>query len=135
MDMNTWGAGPQRLEDPSLGLIGKPDYIVKEGDAIIPVEVKSRPIAERPYESHIFQMAAYCRLINSHFGKRPHYGILHYPNRTFRVQFSQELENQLIHLIVLMQKQATMKNIPRSHESPARCRACGYNHICDQRLI
>jgi hypothetical protein len=44
------------------GLSGKPDYLVRLIEGIAPIEVKScrAPASGRPYEGHIFQLAAYC---------------------------------------------------------------------------
>ena len=43
------------------GLTGKPDYIRKEGDQLIPVELKSRSVsAAGPYYGEVLQLAAYC---------------------------------------------------------------------------
>ena len=67
-----------------LGLVGKPDYLVESAGQLIPVEVKSTRNSNAPYDAHIFQLAAYCLLVQRQLGKRPPYGILHYANRTYR---------------------------------------------------
>ena len=134
-DTRSWGAVEQALYDPELGLAGRPDYLVEQPDQVIPVEVKSKRVSEAPYDAHIFQLAAYCLLVQSHFGKRPSYGILHYPNRTFAVDYTNALESALRFLLAEMRDMNRRKEISRSHQSAARCNGCGFRNICDQRLM
>ena len=133
-DTRKWGAVEQPLYDPTSGLTGKPDYLVQNKDVLIPVEVKSTRISQAPYDSHIYQLAAYCFLVQRVFGKRPPYGILHYANRTFEIDFTPELESSLIDLLLEMQSKNGKKGVDRSHEIRARCARCGYRGICDQSL-
>lgn len=133
-DTRGWGAVEKPLYDPASGLTGKPDYLVDQGSQIIPVEVKSSRVKDGPYDSHIFQLAAYCLLVERTFGKRPPYGILHYPNRTYAVDYTPALENSLLDLLEEMRVQDRRKEVGRSHNSPSRCQACGYRGICDQQL-
>src|SRR5512143_3917371 len=58
-DTSSWGPVEEPLYDPTLGLTGRPDYIVQQGERWIPVEVKSSRVSEAPFDSHIFQLAAY----------------------------------------------------------------------------
>ncbi|MBU1659842.1 MAG: CRISPR-associated protein Cas4, partial [Chloroflexi bacterium] len=62
-DTRNWGPVEKPLYDPSVDLAGKPDFIVRQGEMVIPVEVKSTRVSQAPYDSHIFQLAAYCRLV------------------------------------------------------------------------
>ena len=134
-DTRNWGAVEQPLYDAELGLVGKPDYLVETGGQVIPVEVKSSPVTTAPYDAHVFQLAAYCLLVQRHYGKRPAYGILHYPNRTFAIDYTAQLESQLLKLLEEMHAQERRKEVSRSHESAARCSRCGFRTICDQRLL
>ena len=134
-DTRSWGPVEQPLYDAELGLVGKPDYLVETGGQVIPVEVKSSPVTTAPYDAHIFQLAAYCLLVQRHYGKRPAYGILHYPNRTFAIDYTVQLEQQLLRLVEEMHTQERRKDLPRSHDSAARCSRCGFRAICDQRLL
>lgn len=124
----------EALYTPKLGLTGKPDYLVRDTNQIIPVEVKSNRITHSPYDSHIFQLAAYCLLVDQVYGVRPKSGILHYPTRTFKIEFTNQLEQSTLNLLSEMQNRDTHKTINRSHQEPARCLGCGYRSICDQRL-
>lgn len=133
-DTHAWGVVEKPLFAADLGLTGKPDYLVRSGDRIIPVEVKSGRTPEAPYDSHIFQVASYCLLVQRTYGTRPEYGIIHYPRRDFAVDFTPELESALLDQLAGMRRDETRADVPRSHESAARCRACGFRNICDQSL-
>ena len=70
-DASQWGKVEKPLYDPVLRITGKPDYLVKVGDQVIPVEVKSRRAPRAPHDSHIYQLATYCLLVKHEFGTRP----------------------------------------------------------------
>ncbi len=115
-------------------MTGKPDYLVEHGGQVIPVEVKSGRAPEAPYDSHIFQLAAYCLLVQRSLGKRPPYGIIHYQDRDFAVDYTPELETALLELLADMRRDEWRGEAFRSHESPARCLRCGFRHVCDQKV-
>ena len=101
---------------------------------IIPAEVKSGYAPRNPYDSHVMQLAAYCLLVESTYGDRPPYAILRYRNRTFKLPFTPELEEEVCDLITEIRRCKTREDVPRSHKNPARCASCGYRQVCDQRL-
>jgi CRISPR-associated exonuclease Cas4 len=121
------------LHDPKLGLSGRPDALVAESGGAIPVEVKAGRAPRRPHEAHLLQLAAYCRLAEARSKRRPSHGILQYTDRTFAVDFSPGLERRL-EAVVLDIRRAEGRAPDRSHDSRARCRACGFRRVCDQRL-
>lgn len=133
-DTRQWGPVTEPLYDPHHGLTGKPDYLVQNGHDLIPVEVKSNRVSAAPYDAHIYQLAAYCLLVQSVYGKRPPYGILHYKNRTFAIDYTPELEANLLDILADMRLQDRHKDVARSHDELARCRGCGYRNTCDQVL-
>jgi CRISPR-associated exonuclease Cas4 len=133
-DTKMWNRVEKPLYDPILGLTGKPDYLVKENDDIVPLEVKSGYAPATPYESHILQLVTYCMLVWSTYKKRPTHGFVHYANRTFAVDFTPQLEEEFRSLVAEIHRCDRSQNPARSHDSPQRCRACGYRDICDQRL-
>jgi CRISPR-associated exonuclease Cas4 len=122
------------LYDSHLGLTGKPDYIIEQGEDLIPVEIKSAAAPNAPYDSHIYQMAAYCLLIHRTSGKRPSHGILKYNNRSFAIDYTPELEDDLLSLLSEMRAQQKRGGVDRSHDHPARCARCGVRSACDQHL-
>ena len=130
--------GWSKLEKPlfyaALELTGKPDYLVEQNGRIIPVEVKSGRAPEAPYDSHIYQLASYCLLVEKTYGKRPPYGIVHYEDKDFSVEYTHELEQSLLELITEMKRDGMKKEVARSHEQVARCKRCGFKSVCDQSL-
>lgn len=133
-DSGQWGKPVKPLYDTALGLTGKPDYLVRKHKTIIPVEVKSTWAPTVPYESHKLQLVAYCVLVESYYGRRPPYGLLRYRNRTFRVNFSEELEYQLLDILDEIRELKEQDEACRSHRQKNRCARCGYRYVCDQRL-
>jgi CRISPR-associated exonuclease Cas4 len=133
-DTRAWGEVEKPLYDSQLGLTGKPDYLVEQNGQVIPVEVKSGRAPDAPYDSHIYQVAAYCLLVQRGMGKRPPYGIIHYNDRDFAVDYTPELENELLDILAEMRRDETRTSVARSHENPARCNRCGFRDLCDQKL-
>jgi CRISPR-associated exonuclease Cas4 len=124
----------QPLFDEDLQLVGRPDYLVESAEGLVPVEVKSGRTPRKPHDSHIYQLAAYCLLVARNFRKRPPYGIIRYPQRSFRIEFTQELERQLLSLLAGMRSGLAFAELHRSHSVAARCAACGYRSLCTERL-
>ena len=58
-DPGLWGKTEKPLYDAELGLTGKPDYLIRSGEMLIPVEVKSAWGPPAPYDSHVLQLVAY----------------------------------------------------------------------------
>jgi len=134
-DTGGWKRLEKPLYDAQTGLTGRPDYIVEQGGALIPVEVKSGWAPAEPRDSHLFQLAAYCLLVERSSGKRPPYGILHYRNRTFAVDYTPALEAELRALLEEMRAhQHRRGEVHRSHEEPARCAKCGYRGVCEEKI-
>ncbi len=141
-DTGGWGRLERPLFSHALRLTGKPDYLVADGADVIPVEVKSsrapvlrlRSGQAQPYSSHTLQLAAYCLLVEQCYGRRPPYGIVKYADRTFEVDYTPELENELLATLDQMRADLADGGAPRSHDEPRRCRACGYRSQCDDRL-
>lgn len=133
-DNQAWQPLEKPLYVPSLNLTGKPDYLVELNGYIIPVEVKSSRILDAPYDSHVFQLIAYCVLVEQNWGRRPPYGILNYPDRDFAVDFTPAIEKTFLDILNKMHTKTQKKNAFRSHQSSRRCSSCGYQRICDQSL-
>jgi CRISPR-associated exonuclease Cas4 len=134
VDTSQWAKVEKPLYDRVLNLTGKPDYLVQSGDTYLPVEIKSSQVHQRPYESHIYQLAAYCLLVERTYGYRPTYGILHYTNRTFAVDYTPQLERALLELLAEIRSSQASQDVNRSHNARQRCISCGYRSVCDQAL-
>ena len=133
VDTKTLARPSEPLYDPISDLTGRPDYLVEREGTLVPVEVKSGRTPHRPHESHVFQLVAYCLLVEAVYGQRPAYGILKYPAKSFAVDYDLKLEDELREIMLDMRRQRG--ELPeRTHAAAARCRACGYREDCDQRL-
>ena len=134
-DTSRWQRAERPLFSRRHQLAGKPDYVVREGRAVIPVEVKSsHSPASGPREGHILQLAAYCLLVEETESVRPAYGIIQYADRTFRVDNTPELARTLLVTLDAMRRDMARGQSRRSHTDPARCRRCGVRAACEERL-
>lgn len=133
-DPQLLGKVEKPLFDADLMLTGKPDYLVNQNGALIPVEVKSSFGPVEPYASHVFQLLSYCLLVESSTGQRPPYGILKYRNRTFAIDYTEAQEQALVELIEDMRLDERGGECERSHQETGRCGRCGFRSICDQKL-
>jgi CRISPR-associated exonuclease Cas4 len=73
-------------------------------------------------------------LVEKTYRKRPPYGIIHYGNRDFAIEYTHELESALIELLADMRVDEAKKDVPRSHDQLSRCKRCGFRNVCDQKL-
>lgn len=87
------------LYSKTLPLSGKPDYLIKKDGVIYPVEVKSGRTPGEPYENHTMQLMAYCLLVEENFGVRPTGGYLKYPDKEFKLAFTDEAREGIISLV------------------------------------
>ncbi len=133
-DTHAWGQVEKPFYDSNLGLTGKPDYLVEKNGRYLPVEVKSGRAPQAPYDSHIYQLAAYCLLVEKTLGSRPPYGIIHYEDRDFAIDYTRELENSLLDFLAEMRRDERHEVVNRSHESAARCARCGFRETCNQKI-
>jgi CRISPR-associated exonuclease Cas4 len=134
-DTGGWGRLERPLFSSDLQLTGKPDYLVQDRGAYIPVEVKSgRAPADGPYPAHIYQLAAYCALVAEAYGRPPTHGLIKYADKVFAVDYTSTLEAELLDLLDSLRADAEADDVARSHASAARCRACGFRDVCDESL-
>ena len=131
-DTGAWEKVEKPLFSRKYALTGKPDYIVEENGATIPIEVKPNRVAPAPYESDVMQLAAYALLIEESYGMNPPHGLLKYRDAVFQIDFTEELRAQLLDLMDAMREDLGARDVSRSHAEPARCRACGYRSECGQ---
>lgn len=124
----------QTFRSQRYGLAGKPDYLLRRGGYLIPVEVKPWRTAARPYWSDILQLAAYGLLVEESYGTAPPYGLLHYRSGTHKVPFTPQLRRNLLETMAAMRKGLLAADMPPNHRSPARCAACGYRYACGQEI-
>lgn len=134
-DGGAWIPNSQPLYAHDVHLIGKPDYLVEQADgSIVPVEIKSGRAPAEPWEGHVLQLAAYCLLVEQNFGVRPAYGIIQYRDRAFAVDYSDELEDELLDVLAEMREDMFEGELDRDHNDWGRCARCGVRSHCYQRL-
>lgn len=117
-----------------LPLRGRPDYVVERAGVAVPVELKTGRTPKAPYDSHVLQLAAYCYLATERYGKRPPYGILTYPERSFEVEYTPVLEDRLVRTLLRMQLAMRLGEAHRDHTSRRRCATCSRREGCPERL-
>jgi CRISPR-associated exonuclease Cas4 len=102
----------------------------------VPVERKSRTVSSSgPHDGEILQLAAYCLLVEEHFHKAVLRGQLQYRNRSIDIPFDDQLRRRLSNALDAMHEVEALRDVPRSHDSPARCRMCGHRSNCNQSLV
>ena len=133
-DHKSLGQPEKPFFDADAMLTGRPDYLVEVDGVAVPVEVKSSFAPPEPYEGHVYQLMAYCLLVEQSTGVRPPYGILRYRNRSFALDYTSEAERDLRDLLEEMHTAGRRHGLERSHADRNRCARCGYRSSCDQRL-
>ena len=124
------------LVSEALGLVGRPDYLVRTREGVIPIEVKSAacPPGRTPYDSHVAQLAAYCLLVEDVLGAPPHYGVIRYRDCEVRVDYTREVRDGLLALLGEMRKARAADEVHRSHQEARRCAKCSMRDVCDESL-
>jgi len=134
VDTGAWDRCERPLFSRRFRLTGRPDYLVEDLRAIVPVEVKSGSAPAVPYETHILQLAAYCLLVEEQEGRAPPHGIVKYRDGAFEVDYTPELRSKLVDILGAMRRDLDASDVERSHEERQRCRSCGYRDRCGQSL-
>ena len=128
------------LRDPSLGLRGKPDYVLEQNvddrRALVPLELKPTRRARRVYESDAVQVGAYVLLLRAVYGDRAaRFGYLRYSTGTFRVELTPELDHSVRGIVAAIRAAREAAVVHRSHAVPARCANCAMRPHCDESLV
>ena len=134
-DLGAWVPQQDSFYSPEFELVGRPDYLVSDREgAIIPVELKLSLAPDEPHDGHVMQLAAYCLLVEEAFGIRPDYGIVQYRDRAYAVEYSFELEEDLLDVLANMREDIFHGELIRNHEDWGRCTHCSMREHCSQRL-
>lgn len=123
----------QPLFSPRLRLAGKPDYILRQDDHLIPVEVKSGH-HPHPQPSHVMQLAAYCQLLEETSGEFVPYGILVLNREPTRIPFDPGLRYSLEMTMERMRRVLRSGTVTLNHDDPHRCRHCSMRQYCTLSL-
>ncbi len=116
------------------GLTGRPDYIIKLKNQIIPVEEKKGRTPRGPLFSHILQVAAYCLLIEETSGEAPSHGLLKYPEHEHDIEYDEDLKKVLLEKLAEMRTVMEKKDAHRNHNRPGKCMNCSRREVCPERL-
>lgn len=127
--------GAKAFKSERYGLIGRPDYVIKMEDKLIPVEEKKGRTPKGPLFSHILQVAAYCLLIEESTGKAPPYGLLKYPEQHHEIEYNEDLRNVLMDKLREMRSALEAGEAHRNHNRPGKCRSCSRNKACPEKII
>jgi CRISPR-associated exonuclease Cas4 len=136
-EKNREGVKQERpLISKAYGLVGRPDYLVRTDEGVVPVEVKSTrcPPGGRAYDSHTMQVAAYCLLVEDAVDERVPYGIIRYADCEVVIDYTQELRDELMLLLDEMRQAREAADVHRSHTDARRCSGCSMRELCDEAL-
>lgn len=134
VDTGAWKRTERPLFSSEHRLTGRPDYLVRVHDQVIPVEVKSGAAPARPYEAHVLQLAAYCLLVEEVEARPVPYGIVKYDDRAFEIDYTPVLRERLLATLEAMRAGLGAPDVGRSHSEGRRCAGCGYRDGCQDRL-
>lgn len=125
------------LASTRYGLIGRPDYLVRVENGIAPVELKSgkAPRSGRPYDGHLLQLAAYCLLVEDVCQAHVPFGVLEYEDRSISVEYKSSLRKDLLSLLEVMRAAKRLAELHINHNSPGKCRSCGFRDVCGEGLL
>jgi CRISPR-associated exonuclease Cas4 len=123
------------LVSTRYGLKGRPDAVIRTTDGLfVPVERKHSRAPRRPHDSDIIQAAAYCLLIEEHYGQTPPFMRIDYDGTWFDVPFTPNQRDWVVRVSARLRAVRTHDTCRRSHNAPAKCRHCAQRPNCDQAL-
>lgn len=99
----------------NIGIMGKPDYLIRGNGTIVPVEVKTGKTPERPYKNHLMQLIAYCILVEANYPVRPTGGFIRYPEHEFWIDYTTSRKQELLGTISDMRHVLRTGAVPSCH--------------------
>ena len=125
------------LKSAKFNLAGRPDYLIKDKEQRMPVEVKTGRRPKAPFFSHVLQIGAYCLLSEETFGVKPSHGQIRYgfENEPHEVKWDSDLKG------LVNEKLEEMNDIlkgkmeaHRNHKRVGKCNNCSRRKGCPERL-
>lgn len=102
----------------SIPLHGKPDYLVKLGKYVIPVEKKTSKAPTDQYKNNTMQLMAYCLLVEENYGIRPPGGYLKYADKELKIRYTKEAEDAVRYIVKeILDHKRTNKELHCNHPS------------------
>jgi CRISPR-associated exonuclease Cas4 len=125
------------LVSAQYGLSGRPDYLVRVDCGVVPVELKSgkSPRSGRPYDGHLFQLVAYCLLVEDVCQAFVPYGVIAYEDRSIRVEYNSALRKSLLALLEQIRTAKRSGEFHINHNRPEKCQSCGFHETCGESLV
>lgn len=114
------------------GLAGKPDALVKEGQAFLPIERK--PLAKKLRDRYVAQLLVYMRLVEEFEGAKPPFGYLLLGPTCRRVKVENSAQKQRWVDEMVKEMRGILDGqpaVPQPH--PAKCAKCDVRHKCPSR--
>ena len=114
-----------------LGLVGRPDRLVKDGEHVIPEEWKS---SKRLGQGHKLQLGAYFLLIEEKYGVRPPHGFVVLGDGSrVQVENTEALRSEVLQIADNIRfHRANLSKLIRVRKPAAMCRVCGQRKSCGQ---
>jgi CRISPR-associated exonuclease Cas4 len=123
------------LTDLTLGLRGRPDYLVRESAGLVPIEIKPMRGATMLYESDRVQIGAYLLLVRATYPTLfAGYGRVRYRETSFVVPLTPELESLCARTAALVRAARLASDVHRTHTLAAKCRTCAVRPACTEAL-
>jgi CRISPR-associated exonuclease Cas4 len=123
------------LTDPSLGVRGRPDYLVREPDGLVPIEIKPMRGATMLYASDRVQIGAYMLLVRATYpGTFAGYGRVRYREASFVVPLTPDLEALCASTAASVRAARRAANVHRTHDLAVKCRSCAVRPACSEAL-
>ena len=125
------------LKSRMHNLAGRPDYLIKDADLRIPVEVKTGRRPKAPFFSHVLQIGAYCLLSEESFQTSPPYGQIRYgfESKPHNVDWEPKLKALVIEKIEEMNDILEGRTkAHRNHKRAGKCNHCSRRKGCPERL-
>lgn len=118
------------LPSRRLGLVGRPDLLIRTRTADYPVEFKHTQGGVAA--NHRLQLVAYGLLVEDQFGRVVDRGFVYLlPNDTVEaVEFGQERRQEVLAALAAVRESATAERMPPPTPVRARCMDCGYRNYC-----
>lgn len=121
----------ETLVSERLGLIGRPDRIVRRGRHVIPEEWKS---AKRLQDSHRLQLGVYLLLVEERYGVRPPHGVVILGDGSrVKVKNTEALRSEVLGIARnIRERRENLREEIRVKPPAWKCRVCGQRSHCGQ---
>lgn len=120
---------PREFYSEKLGLISKPDALIKEARLIIPVDIN--PLTTNLRDRHIIRMRLHLKLIEEVESVRPPYGLIILGEEKIQHKIENEVEKQ-VWLEALIDEIRSIEDGVPAMASPAKakCNNCDVREFC-----